>query len=207
MKIKTLDVWTEPVENYMPCFNGAFLDGVEGNNVPYDKYKIILNCNCFITTNSNELTIGNKHNAIIFYKNNRAIRLVVLSNKTEVLRCVEKTINKKVNNNKLKDLFLLKNINQEIIDLKEVPVFNKSNNLKEIDVWSCDRASLLESIFEEDCKSHDVQSVLSIYDFKTDIEVVYELETNTESYEILHKGAYINKSKTKAIIIQSNGSF
>ena len=31
--IKTVDLWTEQYENQYECFNGAFVDGFENNNV------------------------------------------------------------------------------------------------------------------------------------------------------------------------------
>ena len=52
MTIKTTDVWTEQYPNHYDCFNGAFIDGIEKDNMPYDRYKIVLNCNCEISSNT-----------------------------------------------------------------------------------------------------------------------------------------------------------
>lgn len=51
-------------ENHYKSFNGTFIDGFENNEVPFDKYKIIRNCNCIITVNLNGIHISNKHNTI-----------------------------------------------------------------------------------------------------------------------------------------------
>lgn len=48
MQIKTIDLWTEQFKNHYECFNGAFVDGFENNNIPFDRYKIVKNCNCII---------------------------------------------------------------------------------------------------------------------------------------------------------------
>ena len=98
MKVKTTDVWTEQSPNHYECFNGAFIDGIENNYVPYDRYKIVLNCNCIISSNCDKIAIGNKHNAIIFYKNDTVVRLAVLTNKTDVFSCLENALNQKYEN-------------------------------------------------------------------------------------------------------------
>lgn len=77
--IKTIDLWTEQHDNHYECFNGAFVDGFENSKVPFDTYKIIKNCNCIITVNNTGVNIHNKHNAIIFYKDNIPVRLVVIN--------------------------------------------------------------------------------------------------------------------------------
>ncbi len=48
MQIKTIDLGTEQFKNHYECFNGAFVDGFENNNIPFDRYKIVKNCNCII---------------------------------------------------------------------------------------------------------------------------------------------------------------
>ena len=48
MQIKTIDLETEQFKNHYECFNGAFVDGFENNNIPFDRYKIVKNCNCII---------------------------------------------------------------------------------------------------------------------------------------------------------------
>ena len=79
MQIKTIDLWTEQFKNYYECFNGAFVDGFDNNNIPFDRYKIVKNCNCIITVSNKNINISNKHNSIIFYKNNIPVRLMVIN--------------------------------------------------------------------------------------------------------------------------------
>ena len=55
--IKTIDLWTEQYDNHYECFNGAFIDGFENNKIPFNKYKIVENCNCIITTNRDDIKI------------------------------------------------------------------------------------------------------------------------------------------------------
>ena len=88
MEIKTIDLWTEQHANHQNCFNGAFIDGVNEQSLPYDKIKIVRNCNCIITNNEN-LPIANKHNAIVFYTEGRPVRLVVLEHDTDVDNCIK----------------------------------------------------------------------------------------------------------------------
>lgn len=210
MLIKTTDVWTEQNSNQYECFNGAFIDGIDNNYIPYDRYKIVLNCNCKISTNTNRIIVGNKHNAIIFFKNDKVVRLVVLTTKTNVLNCIENAINQKYKNIKLKDIFVIKNIKQEVLNLKQTPVLNNFNNMKEMDIGSCDRISLLNCMLNGDYTESQTSFGnydCNEYDFYPDAQVTYDLETDIEHFKIEHKGAYINKTKTRAIIIQSNGSF
>ena len=37
--IKTIDLWTEQNENHIECFSGAFVDGFENGNIPFDTSK------------------------------------------------------------------------------------------------------------------------------------------------------------------------
>ena len=51
--IKTIDLWTEQIQNHQDVICGAFIDGFKNKNIPFDSYKVIknCNCNCIITTN------------------------------------------------------------------------------------------------------------------------------------------------------------
>ena len=86
--IKTIDLWTEQYKNHYECFNGAFVDGFEDDIQPFDEYKIVKNCNCLITTNNETINISNKHNAIIYYKNKKTVRLLVINEDTEIEKCI-----------------------------------------------------------------------------------------------------------------------
>ena len=208
MLIKTTDVWTEQRANHTECFDGAFIDGIENGNVPYDRYKVVLNCNCEISSNTDDVLIGNKHNAIIFYKDGKVVRLAVLANETDVFACLGNALNQVCNNIKLKDLLAAQNVKREIIDLKQAPKFNSFNGKKEMDIGSCDRVPLLNCMLngnytesETSLGNYDCNE----WDFNKDIEISYNLKTDSEVFDIHHKGVFINKTKTKAIIIQSQG--
>ena len=84
LTINTIDLWTEQYKNHYECFKGAFVDGFEKNKNPFNKYKIVKNCNCVITTNMEDINISNKHNAIIFYNNDKPVRLIVINKDTEI---------------------------------------------------------------------------------------------------------------------------
>lgn len=91
--IRTIDLWTEQHINHYECFNGAFVDGVEEGSLPFDTYKIVKNCNCIITTNSENINISNKHHAICFYKKKMPVRLVVLNRDTDIEYCIGIALN------------------------------------------------------------------------------------------------------------------
>ena len=87
--IKTIDLWTEQNENHIECFSGAFVDGFENGDIPFDTYKVIRNGNCIIISNRNDLNISNKHNAIVFYKNGVPTRLMVINQNTDIDNCID----------------------------------------------------------------------------------------------------------------------
>ncbi|MBQ7880665.1 MAG: hypothetical protein IJ358_02340, partial [Clostridia bacterium] len=185
------------------------IDGIEKDNMPYDRYKIVLNCNCEISSNTDCILLGNKHNAIIFYKNGKVVRLVVLTNQTDVFACLEKALDKSYNNIKLKDLLSIKNVKYKIVDLNQIPKFNSFNGRKEMDVGSCDRMSLLNCMLNGDYTESETSFGnydCNEYKFNEDIEITYKLKTDCEIFDIHHKGVFINTTRTKAIIIQSQGN-
>lgn len=112
MEIKTIDLWTEQYKNHYECFNGAFVDGFEKDKIPFDRYKVIKNCNCIITTNRKDINISNKHNAIIFYDNDRPVRLMVINKDTEIENCINIALKQNFDNMKLKDLYEKENIEE-----------------------------------------------------------------------------------------------
>lgn len=207
MIIRTIDLWTEQKINHYECFNGAFVDGFEKNQKPFSKYKIVKNCNCLITTNRENINISNKHNAIVFYDNDIPVRLVVINKDTEVEKCINIALKQDFNNQILKNIYDEKNIKFSVIDMNEKPIYNNSDNTKEIDVGSCDRWNLLYNMlkgsYTEDNTSYgNYQS--DKYEFIPNIEIKYELKTDTEIFIIEHKCAFINEIKTRIIPIQEN---
>lgn len=206
--IKTIDLWTEQHDNHYECFNGAFVDGFENNKAPFDTYKIIKNCNCIITVNNPDVNINNKHNAIIFYKNGTPVRLVVINKDTYIDKCIKIALQQHFDNSILKDYYVKQNIKSSIIDMKEEPIFKITDNTKvETDVGSCDRWKLLYNMLkgsytESNTSYGNFES--DRYEFMLNLFIKYELNTDTEKFEIEHKCAFINTLKTRLIPIQEN---
>lgn len=208
-KIISTDIWTEQHRNHFELINGCFSDGFLANEVVFDKYKIVKNCNCIIKSTKNALPIGNKHNAIVFYKNNKVVRLALLCKDTNLDFCIKNALNQKINNIKLIDIFRKKNIINEAVDLGEEPIFNSYNlgGEPEVDVGSCDRMELLESMLkgnytEEESQYGNYDNIDYIYDAQTCVTI--KLKTNDEVFDISHKGLFINATKTRVIILQEN---
>lgn len=205
--INSIDLWTEQYKNHYECFNGAFVDGFDRKIKPFNKYKIIKNCNCIITTNIEDINISNKHNAIIFYDNDNPVRLVVINKDTEIENCINVALNQNFDNMKLKDLYKQENIKSSIIDMNEQAISNNKDITKEIDVGSCDRWKLLYNMLkgsytEDNTPYGNYQS--DKYEFVPNIQIKYELKTDTEIFEIEHNCAFINEIKTRIIPIQDN---
>lgn len=205
--IKTIDLWTEQHQNHYECFNGAFVDGFENNKIAFDRYKIVKNCNCIITIDNELINISNKHNCIVFYKNNKPIRLMVINRDTEIEKCINIALGQSFYNKELNELYKELNITSYSIDMREEPLYNNSNTSKEIDVGSCDRWNLLYNMlkgsYTEDNTSYGNYQT-DKYEFVPNIIIKYELTTDTENFIIEHKCAFINELKTRIIPIQEN---
>lgn len=204
-KVNTIDLWTEQHDNQYECFNGAFVDGFDNLKPPFDEYKIIKNCNCIITINNSNINITNKHHAIIFYNNKIPVRLVVINKNTDVEKCIKVALEQFFNGQILSEFYEQLNIKSTIIDMDENPIFNKCSHEHEIDVGSCDRWNLLVNMLkgsytESDTKYGNFTS--DKYEFLPDINIKYELKTDSEEFNIEHNCAFINTIKTRIIIIQ-----
>jgi hypothetical protein len=207
--IKSIDLWTEQNENHYECFNGAFVDGFENNKIAFDEYKIIKNCNCIITVNNPNINISNKHNAIVFYKDKNPVRLMVINKNTDIDKCIKIALTQYFENETLQVLYDNLQIKSSIIDIKETPIFNNADFIKEIDVGSCDRWNLLYNMLkgsytESNTQYGNYQS--DKYEFIPNIFIKYELTTDTEKFEIEHKCAFINTIETRIIPIQENSN-
>ena len=208
--VRTIDLWTEQNPNHMECFSGAFVDGFENGNIPFDRYKIVRNCNCIISSNQNNLNISNKHNAIIFYKENVPVRLMVINKETDIDKCVNEALKQSFNNSTLKEIYTTNSITVTDINLNEQAIYNSSNKSKEIDVGSCDRPSLLESMLEgsytQSNTNYGKENSDSSYSFIPNISIEYKLITDTECFKIEHHCAFINQNMTRIIPLQDNSS-
>lgn len=119
--IKTIDLWTEQHDNHYECFNGAFVDGFENNKIAFDEYKIIKNCNCIITVEPKDIPINNKHNAIVFYKNEVPVRLMVVNKNTDVDKCINIALNQYFEDSVLEDVYKKLSIRSSVINMAETP--------------------------------------------------------------------------------------
>lgn len=205
--IKTIDLWTEARDNHYECFNGAFVDGFDDGNIAFDKYRVIRNCNCIIDVSSKTINIKNKHNAIIFYKNGQAVRLMVANKNTNMDKCISVALNQFFADGVLSDLFEKNNIEREDIDLAEESIYKKDEDSEEIDVGSCDRWSLLYSMlkgFYTESESEYGNFANDKYYFIPNLSIRYKLIVFDEQFEIVHKCAFMNIIETRLIPIQEN---
>ena len=207
--IKTIDLWIEARDNHYECFNGAFYDGFADGNIPYDKYKIIRNCNCIIDVQVKDVNIFNKHHAVVFYKHNKPVRLLVINKDTNIDKCISLALNQYFNSGTLIDVHEKYSIKSSLVDLNEKPIINKSNDKAETDVGSCDRWSLLYNMLkgsytEDDSPYGNFQS--DKYEFIPNLLIKLHLNTDTETFDIIHKCGFINDIKTRLIPIQEDSS-
>lgn len=208
--IQTIDLWTEQCENHYECFNGAFVDGFENQEVPFDEYKILKNCNCFIDVHADDIHISNKHQAIIFYKDKCPVRLMVIHKNTDVDKCIEVALNQYYGDSTLKDYYSQLHIRSFTIDMGEEPIFKKDDDsMKEIDVGSCDRWKLLYNMLKGSYTESETSYgnfASDKYEFVPQLFIQYRLTTDSEKFEIEHRCAFINVIKTRIIPIQENSN-
>ena len=208
--IKTIDLLTEQKIDHYECFNGCFIDGRGENGLPFSRYEIIRNCNCLISCNNKNINISNKHHAIVFYKDNIPVRLMVINKNTDVDKCVRVALDQNFGTGNLRDLYKTNQIESKEIDLKEKPIENQSDFDKEIDVGSCDRWKLLFNMLkgsytESDTDYGNYQN--DRYEFLPNISIKYELKIKNIKFEIEHECAFINAIKTRIIPIQKRANF
>lgn len=205
--IRSIDLWTEQKDNQDECFKGAFIDGFLDDEIPFDSYKVVKNCNCAITTNDPSLNITNKHQAIIFYKDGVPVRLMVVNKNTNIDGCINMALRQDFNGTTLEYLFDLLEIERKDVDLKESPVLNLSNHNKEIDIGSCDREELLECMLQGSYTESDTglgKDVETDFTFVPEIYLKYSFMSDEEIFNIEHHCAFINKDRSRLIPLQDN---
>lgn len=207
--IRTIDLWTERDDNHTDCFMGAFIDGFDGDETPFDSFKIVKNCNCLINCNQDYINIRNKHNAIIFYKHNVPVRLLVANKNTDVLEQITLALQQKINGETLEELFKRFGIAKEEIDLSEKPI-EKELNGPELDVGSCDRRPLLDCMLEGSYTESDTGFGKTdkpfMFTLVPEITIEYLLKTDREMFYINHGCSFINSDMTRIIPLQENSS-
>ena len=142
-------------------------------------------------------------------KDKNPVRLMVINKNTDIDKCIKIALNQYFENETLQVLYDNLQIKSSIIDIKETPIFNNADFIKEIDVGSCDRWNLLYNMLkgsytESNTQYGNYQS--DKYEFIPNIFIKYELTTDTEKFEIEHKCAFINTIETRIIPIQENSN-
>ena len=132
---------------------------------------------------------------------------MVINEKTNIDKCIDIALNQFFDNKVLQDLYDKLKIKSSIVDMKECPIYNNSDKEQEIDVGSCDRWNLLYNMLqglytETDNLYGNFSS--DKYFFIPNLSIKYELTTDNEKFEIEHKCAFINVTKTRLIPIQEN---
>ena len=206
--VRSIDLWTEQKDNHGECFNGAFVDGFNESNIPFDEYKVVKNCNCEIGCDDKNLNITNKHGAIVFYKDGEPVRLLVINEKTNIDECIEKALNQTYLDIPLKDIFEKLNIKGTVVDLGQKHLYNGADHSKETDVGSCDRPELLEAMLEGSYTESDTgfgkENINTDFHFSTNTVISYNLLTDNEWFSIKHHCAFINSDKTRIIPLQNH---
>ena len=205
--IKTIDLWIEAKVNHYECFNAAFIDGFDHHNIAFDHYKVVKNCNCCFDLKTPSINIRNKHHAIIFYKSNKPVRLLVANRDTDIDNCIFLALNQFYGEGIIKDIFEKNNITREDIDLNEEPIYKASDKDEEIDVGSCDRWSLLYNMlrgYYTESESEYGNFSNDKYYFIPNLLIKLDLTIQDETFEIIHKCAFMNTTKTRVIPIQEN---
>lgn len=202
---KTIDLWTEAKANQQECFDGAFIDGFTEDITPFDRYKVIRNCICKITSNI-DLNISDRECAIIFYKNCVPIRLMVVNAETDVDSCISKALEQNLSGKTLKEIFEERGITETIVNGEVLPEYSIEKK-PEMDIGSCDRVKLLKQMLRgrytesESEIGNGLENIDYTYDPKVTID--YFLKTDEEIFIIKHLGAYI--SGEHMIPIQQKG--
>ena len=135
------------------------------------------------------------------------MRLVVINKDTEVEKCIDIALNQNFETMILKELYENEKIESSVIDMQEKPILNNVNNVKEIDVGSCDRWKLLYNMLKGSYTESDTSYgnfASDKYEFIPNLFIKYELTTDKEKFEIEHKCAFINTIKTRLIPIQED---
>ena len=94
--------------------------------------------------------------------------------------------------------------------MKEESIFKENDDItKETDIGSCDRWKLLYNMLKGSYTESDTSYgnfASDKYEFIPNLFIKYELVTDSEKFEIEHKCAFINTTRTRLIPIQENSS-
>lgn len=174
---------------------------------PFNRYKVVKNCNCVIENSSKDIPISNKHQAIVFYQGDVPVRLAVLDENTEVEKCIDIALNQYFEDTVLRDVYKQFGVQSSFVDMGEKPIYNQFLGKEEIDVGSCDRwpllYNMLQGLYTETNNAYGNFSSDKYY-FLPDLHIKYTLITDTECFKIEHNCAFMNTTKTRIVPIQEN---
>lgn len=125
---------------------------------------------------------------------------------TDVDKCIDVALNQPFDNESLKNIYESHDIKRIDENLNQKPLINGSDYEKEIDVGSCDRPSLLDTMLEDSYTQSDTNYGKSNndcnYKFVQNTNIKYELIIDDEHFIIQHHCAFINKNMTRIIPLQ-----
>ena len=134
----------------------------------------------------------------------------MINKDTDVDKCIELALSQSVNGVTLKRIYELQKIKRIDINLGEPSIHNNTDKIEECDIGSCDRPSLLECMLQgsytESTTEYGKNNPDLDFTFHPDIFINYSLKTDTEYFEILHCGAFINETMTRIIPLQEHGT-
>lgn len=205
--ITSIDLWiTNNTDNFEE-FDAAFADGI-GNNpkdIAYDHYLIVKNCHALSACNDPRITVRDKQLAIVFYRHNKPVRLLLSDQHTQVEACISHAVVQRIGNYSLQSLHEKYRITHETISLDSKPLPNDSNNsTPEALIYSCDRYSLFKDFLNGNSPA-SLQNIDLTY--LHDLELTYHLQIDDDSYYISHHGGLVSHDFSRVIPFQKDSAF
>lgn len=217
-EVEQIDLWIAVGNQDVRAIVGAFTDDMHiPQECAYDRYKIVKNCN-FLPKCHNctpiEVRLRPKQTAVIFYKQDHPIRLLVTDSTTDLQSCINMAMVKRIDHASLQRIIEERGITYSEVDLGEprqeiAPVTVYEN---EIDFFSCNRWSLFQSAIngritdqpnEEDCSISDTIPDLQ---YHPDIRIKCVLRTDEEVFNLRHQGIFCDAKLTFMLAPQIGSS-
>lgn len=190
--IKGIDFWLITTDNERERFleySKAFRAGFNADKInkaitsSYDYYCIYQNCNCELYCSHYKLPVC--HTAIVFYKEQRPIRLLVDLPLTNVQTCVDFALAQRVGPYSLLGIFQKSGVETRTIDLGEKPKISPSQE-KLPKISSCNRWDLFLQFID------NMKEDGNPYVYSPKFTLTCKLTTRDEKFQIQHLGAFVN---------------
>ena len=207
MKIQTIDLWIPDNNHRNLIYNKAFRAGLDAKRAysnkaiskSYDKVVFYQNCN--IAMEFSLLNLDYRHTAILFFKDEQPIRLLVdNAPAAEVQAMYEYATQQRLGPNgqySLKRIIEENNISIETVDLKEKPILRSQIESGNEQIVSCDRWDLFLQIIDN-MKESRAEYAFDPYNIFT---VAATLDT--WEFDIVHRGMFYNHENTHYITLQT----